>query len=231
MLHNLLNSILPLLGKKNYTLDPDISFVSTIAIAGSRLNQFLRGLAKKPFFKKSGILFVSKGARITHCNKITLGNIVTFESGVSINGLTKQGIIIGNNVTFKSQVIVDSGLMNNIGEGLIIGNNVGISQQCFLQASAMLKIGNNVIIGPGTKIFTEDHTHSDINTFINTQGVDRAPVVIEDGVWIGSNSIILKGVTIGSNSIIGAGALVKIDVPPNSICVGAPAKVIKQRTK
>ena len=54
-------------------------------------------------------------------------------------------------------------------------------------------------------------------------------VTVEDDVWIGSNCVILPGVTIGCGSVIGAGAVVTKDIPPYSIAVGVPAKVLKQR--
>lgn len=53
------------------------------------------------------------------------------------------------------------------------------------------------------------------------------PVLIEDGVWIGSGSTILPGVTVGQNSVIGAGSVVVKDIPANSIAVGNPCRVIK----
>ena len=54
-------------------------------------------------------------------------------------------------------------------------------------------------------------------------------MIIEDGVWIGSGSIILDCVTIGMNSIIAAGSVVNKNVPPNTIFGGIPAKLIKTR--
>lgn len=54
-------------------------------------------------------------------------------------------------------------------------------------------------------------------------------VVIENDVWIGSHVLIMPGVTIHNGAIIGAGAIVTKDVPPYTICVGSPAKVIKKR--
>ena len=54
-------------------------------------------------------------------------------------------------------------------------------------------------------------------------------MIIEDNVWIGVNTTILKGVTIGENSIIGANSLVVKDIPPNVIAGGNPCKVLKAK--
>jgi len=50
------------------------------------------------------------------------------------------------------------------------------------------------------------------------------PVVIEDNVWIGTSAIIMPGVTIGQGSIVAAGAVVTMDVPPNTMFAGNPAR-------
>ena len=54
-----------------------------------------------------------------------------------------------------------------------------------------------------------------------------APIVIKDGAHIGIGAIIMPGVTIGEGAIIGAGSVVTKDIPPYSVAVGAPARVIK----
>lgn len=72
---------------------------------------------------------------------------------------------------------------------------------------------------------------ADMHTIVAEDGQalpNRAPVVIEDRVWIGTRALILKGVTIGHDSIVAAGAVVAHSVPPHSICAGNPAKVIRQ---
>lgn len=56
---------------------------------------------------------------------------------------------------------------------------------------------------------------------------EHSPVVIEDNVWIGEFAAILKGVTVGKGSIIGSHCVVTQDVPPYSIVVGNPARVVK----
>lgn len=58
---------------------------------------------------------------------------------------------------------------------------------------------------------------------------NKTKIVIGNDVWIGNRAILLKGVTIGDGAVIGAGAVVAKDVPPYTVVVGVPAKIIKQR--
>lgn len=62
----------------------------------------------------------------------------------------------------------------------------------------------------------------------SNEGTKAAPIVIEDDVWIGAHSIILKGVTIGARSIIGAGSIVTKSVPADCVAAGNPCRVIKK---
>lgn len=59
-------------------------------------------------------------------------------------------------------------------------------------------------------------------------GVATAPVVIEDDVWIGFKSTILKGVTIGRGAVVAAGSVVTRDVPPFTLVAGNPARVVRE---
>lgn len=118
----------------------------------------------------------------------------------------------------------------NPDSSIIIGNNVGISQTT-LVSRCKIKIGDNVKIGGGTYLYTTDF-HS-LNSAIRKTKEDspsakKAPIIIEDNVFIGAHVIILKGVHIGANSIVGAGSVVTKNIPPNQIWAGNPAKFIRE---
>lgn len=57
----------------------------------------------------------------------------------------------------------------------------------------------------------------------------HSPPVIEDDVWLGANVTVLQGVTIGQGAVIGAGSVVTKDVEPYTVCVGVPARKLKDR--
>ena len=62
-----------------------------------------------------------------------------------------------------------------------------------------------------------------------TTPVEKTPVIIEDGVLVGANAVVVEGVHVGRNSVVAAGSVVLDDVPDNVVVAGVPAKVIKQK--
>lgn len=109
---------------------------------------------------------------------------------------------------------------------------MGISNSC-LKASTTIIIKDNVNIGGDCKIYDSDFHSVEYIDRMTYPDVKRksAPVTIEEGVWIGAHSIILKGVTIGKRSVIGAGSVVTCDVPDDELWAGNPARFIKKINK
>lgn len=110
-----------------------------------------------------------------------------------------------------------------------IGRNVGINDHCYITSVHSITIGDNVRIGEFVSIRDFDHEFSQIDLPIHLQGLRGAPICIGEGSWIGRGVIITSGVTIGKGCIIGANAVVTKDLPPWSVAVGVPAKVIRNR--
>ena len=90
-----------------------------------------------------------------------------------------------------------------------------------------LNIGNHVNLAQNVTVTGLNHNYQDVKKMIDEQGVNTQPVVIEDDVWVGANSVILPGVTLGKHCVVAAGSVVSHSVPSYSICAGCPAKVIK----
>ena len=168
-----------------------------------------------------------------------VGKIRIIKKGWFIKLMTREKngtLVIGKNFKCNNKVTSNSiGLIQpcvfNIttsGAKIAIGNNVGISGST-INATKSITIGNNVLIGSGC-IITDTDSHpinwQDRINNLNEKTIS-SPIVIEDNVFIGARSIILKGVTIGRNSVIGAGSVVTKSIPENCIAGGNPAKVIK----
>ena len=117
---------------------------------------------------------------------------------------------------------------------ITIGNDVYIGPHAlFLCTESQIFIGSKVLFGPHVTIIGGDHRITDVGRFIydvlDKHPEDDQDVHIEDDVWIGTNTTLLKGVTVGRGAVVAAGALVTKDVPPYAIVGGVPAKVLKYR--
>lgn len=126
----------------------------------------------------------------------------------------------------KYSVIESFSCLNNAVGDITIGDytRIGISNIVI----GPVNIGNHVIIAQNVVISALNHNYEDITQPIDKQGVNTQAIKIEDEVWIGANSVVLQGVNIGKHSIIGAGSTVTKDIPPYSLCIGSPAKIIKK---
>lgn len=111
---------------------------------------------------------------------------------------------------------------------IILGKYILISPGTSIRSAKKIKIGQSAMIASDVTI-----TDSDWHGIYDRTDYVASPkeVLIEDNVWIGEKSIILKGTKIGANSIIGAGSVVSGEVPPNTIYAGNPAREIRKLDK
>lgn len=117
-------------------------------------------------------------------------------------------------------------------ERIFIGKNCLINHNNVLQAGkkiGVIKIGNHVHTGANVMMFAFNHAFDTIEIPTIDQDYYDGDIIIEDDVWIGAGSIILKGVTIGKGAIIASGSVVNSDVEAYSIVGGVPARLIKTR--
>ena len=115
----------------------------------------------------------------------------------------------------------------NRNSSLTIGAHVGMSCTV-MNCQNSIVIEDYVTIGGGTCIYDSDfHSLDPEIRKAGKENIISRPVKIEENVFIGAHSTILKGVTIGRNSIVGACSVVSKSIPPNQIWAGNPAVFIK----
>jgi acetyltransferase-like isoleucine patch superfamily enzyme len=139
----------------------------------------------------------------------------------------QRRVAIGNDVFVGSgswiQVIGDGA-----GIALELDDGVRIAGNCVLSAACSLRLGRKVLLARNVYIADHSHAFADPDRAVLDQGIDRvAPVVIEEGAWLGQNVVVGPGVTIGRGAVIGANSVVLSDVPARSVAVGSPATVVR----
>lgn len=232
MIHRFVENVIQFLkGDAGYELDPALTGHALTQVASYRGSAMLRGIWRKFRLKKSaGALLVGKKVTLRAPQMISVGRSVIIEDYVTIDALSQQGVILGDNVTIaKFTTIQCTGVIRSLGVGLKIGNNSAVGAYSFLGAQGGITIGNDVIIGPRVNFHSENHNYDDPNIAIRLQGETRQGIVVEDNCWVGAGSIFLDGVHVGTGSVVAAGSVVTKNVPPYSIVAGSPARVIKKR--
>ncbi len=122
---------------------------------------------------------------------------------------------------------------------------ISIGRDCFvgddsrIWSAKSVKIGDRVLIAHNVNIHdsishpldskTRYEAFIDFRKTAKFSDVDlkAKEIVIEDDVWIGFNSIILKGIRIGKGAVIGAGSVITKDVPEYAVVAGSPPEILK----
>jgi len=114
-------------------------------------------------------------------------------------------------------------------EGRIrIGQDVRVNRGCTITSYSEVLIGDFAIIGEFVSI-RDANLGMNLGEPMRYQPHTSSPVRVGRDVWIGRGSSVLPGTTIGEGAVIGANSVVTGDIPPFSIAVGVPAKVIRKR--
>jgi acetyltransferase-like isoleucine patch superfamily enzyme len=228
---SILNKVISYIKKEDYRLDDSIKTVDLISIVINRLIYYFRGVFKRFGLKSCGkSIFFGKSIKFFHKNKISLGNGVTIGNNVEINALSKNGVVIGNNVNLGDfSVLRCTGSLKKIGKGIKIGDNCGFGDYSFFGAAGGVSVGNNVIMGQNVRFHSENHNYDRLDILIRDQGVTNKGIVIDEDCWVGAGVVFLDGVNVGKGSVIGANTLVNKDIPPYSVVVGNPMRIVKSR--
>ena len=138
--------------------------------------------------------------------------------------VTRGSIIIGDRVQLVSTVATLE-LAAETGATLRIGRQSLVNFGCSVVALDRVTIGERCLIGPHCMIMDSPFHHVEPDRRLDPP--EASPITIGDNVWLGARVIVLPGVTIGDDSVIGIGSVVTTDIPPRSLAVGVPARVVR----
>jgi serine O-acetyltransferase len=103
-----------------------------------------------------------------------------------------------------------------IGIGAQIGSGLHINHFGTIMINPKARLGSNINLAPGVTIGI-------------SYGSKAGVPVVHDRVWIGTNAVIVGGVTVGKSAMIAPGAFVNFDVPPNSVVLGNPGRIVSNK--
>lgn len=170
---------------------------------------------------------IGKGVKIVNPEFISVGDNVTISDHVTLIARGEKGITLSDGVRLQDRVYLDT---ERVEEGYItVGKGVYIGTGTTLFGHRGLEIGDDCLLAQGINLTPYSHIFDDPSRIIYSQGGHCEKVTIGNDVYIGMGCKIMYSGNIGEGSVIGCGSTVVKPIPPYSVAVGTPARVIKER--
>ncbi|MCF6409129.1 2,3,4,5-tetrahydropyridine-2,6-dicarboxylate N-acetyltransferase [Pseudalkalibacillus salsuginis] len=176
---------------------------------------------------------------ITGTTGVLFGEWKDIKNAIEQNETSIEDYVVENDRRNSAIPLLDlKGVQARIEPGAIIRDQVEIGKNAVIMMGAMINIGSvvgegtmidmNVVLGGRATVGKNCHIGAGAVLAGVIEPPSASPVVVEDGVVVGANAVILEGVRVGEGSVVAAGAVVTEDVPPLSVVAGTPARVIKK---
>lgn len=205
--------------------------IGSLSKVPTPLGALLRNIIYRRILPYVGKLaYIYPDVHLVGVRKISIGNNVSIRNFCFIKS-DGNPIHIGDGSCLAHGIHVVAFGSYYTSDGISIGKNCVVGAYTCIDGPGKVEIGSDCLIASYVGIYANNHNFDYADQPIQEQGLSCEGVVIGDGCWIGSGVKILDGVTIGKGSVIGAGAVVTRDIPPYSVAVGVPAKVIRKRSK
>ena len=172
-------------------------------------------------------LKIGCGVKIINPQYISFGDDVTIGDHVTLIARGPKGITLGNQVWLQDRVYLDTEIVDD--GYFCIGNMVYIGTGTTMFGHQGVEIGDNSLLAQNITLTPYSHIFEDPRDIIWNQGGHMKKVTIGQDCYIGMGVCIMYTGSIGDGSVIGAGSTVVKPIPPYSVAVGSPAKVIKER--
>ena len=192
--------------------------------AKNKRQEYCRGLLRHMGENVS----IGVGVRIVNPQFVSLGDNVQIHDSCTLVANSEKGITLDDGARLKHGVYLDT---ESAATGYIrIGKRVYIGAGCCLHGHEGLEIGDDSLLAQNITITPYSHKFDDPNKTIYSQGGIQKKIVIGRDCYLGMNvCIVCTAENIGEGSVVGAGSVVVKPIPPYSVAVGVPAKIIKKR--
>ncbi len=145
--------------------------------------------------------------------------------GNVLEALREGRLEIGEGTLLEPQVWITAPGRARIRIGAGCFLNIGV----MVAAHELVEIGDHCMFANGCFVTDAAHRFDDPDKPVTWQGfTTKGPTTVGDNVWCGANVVITGGVTVGERCVIGANSVVTKDLPPRTICAGAPADVLRE---
>ena len=169
---------------------------------------------------------IGYGVKIVNPQYISIGDDVLIDDHVTLIARGPGGLSIGSHIHINDRVYLDT----EREEGYItVHDHVYIGTGTTLFGHYGMEIGEHALLAQNITITPYSHIFEDPNDYIINQGGHSKKVTIGKDSYLGMNVCVLYSADIGDGSVIGSGSVVVKPIPPYSVAVGNPAKVIRKR--
>lgn len=169
---------------------------------------------------------IGYGVKIVNPQYISIGDDVLIDDHATLIARGPGGISIGSHIHINDRVYLDTeredGYIN-------VHDHVYIGTGTTLFGHYGMEIGEHALLAQNITITPYSHIFEDPNDYIINQGGHSRKVTIGKDSYLGMNVCVLYSADIGDGSVIGSGSVVVKPIPPYSVAVGNPAKVIRKR--
>lgn len=189
-------------------------------------------IIKNPFkkivnLKNKSFEKIINRVNIFHLKRQNVGKNTYIDKSVQVLGW--KNVRIGSGSIISENTWININHRNSETISLSIGDNCFIGRRNFFSTGSAIEIGDYCLTAPNCNFLGADHIYqSPFTPYISSGVTEDGAIEIGANCRLGANVTVLKSVKIGYGSIIGAGTLVTKNVPPLSIVVGNPGRVIKR---
>jgi acetyltransferase-like isoleucine patch superfamily enzyme len=166
------------------------------------------------------------GVVLRHPAKVRLGDDVVVDDLVVLDakGTSNRGIVVGNGGFLGRGTILSC----KNGD-ITLGDHVNIGFHSEIFSGSEVTVGRYGLFAAYTYLVGGGHAFEGRGTPVIEQARESKGIHLGDNVWLGAGALVMDGVRIGDDVVVGAGAVVTADLPPGSVAVGVPAKVVRTR--